>query len=66
MPSITLNGEIKTINATSPAALLLELGLGQKQAAVEINREIIPRSQHADRPIRDGDEVEVISFVGGG
>ncbi|MBI1275825.1 sulfur carrier protein ThiS [bacterium] len=66
MPRITLNGEPKEIAAASPAELLLELGLGQKQAAVEINRVIIPRSQHGDTPIRDGDEVEVISFVGGG
>ena len=34
--------------------------------AVEVNRTIVPRSVHDERRLEDGDEVEVVTFVGGG
>lgn len=63
---IVLNGkpfEIKE-NATVDD-LLQELDL-QGKLAVEINREIIPRSTFRSRPIRAGDEIEIVRAIGGG
>lgn len=42
------------------------MGLGEKKLAVELNREVIPRSEHSTTPLKEGDVVEVVSFVGGG
>lgn len=68
---ITLNGEpylLELPNGTeaSIATLVQHLGLELSKVAVEQNRTIVPRSLHATTPIRDGDEVEVVQFIGGG
>jgi sulfur carrier protein len=47
-------------------ALLLEMGLVGKRVAVEINHEIVPRAQHGDRVLRDGDRIEIVQAIGGG
>ena len=38
----------------------------QRKVAVEVNREIVPRSLHAQRTVRDGDRVEIVHAIGGG
>jgi sulfur carrier protein len=64
---ILLNGERRTLRAElTVAALLDELGLAGKRVAVEVNRDIVPRSEHATRRLRDGDRVEIIHAIGGG
>ncbi len=64
---ILLNGSEKTMNAApSVASLLHELGLADKRVAVEINCEIVPRSQHAGHVLNDNDRVEVVVAIGGG
>jgi sulfur carrier protein len=64
---ILLNGERRTLRADlTVAALLDELGLAGKRVAVEVNRDIVPRSEHATRRLRDGDRVEIIHAIGGG
>ena len=40
--------------------------LGRTADAVERNREVVPRAQHASEQLSDGDELEVVTFVGGG
>ncbi len=47
-------------------ALLHQLGLDTTQVAVEHNQEIVPRTQHAQREITDGDVIEIVEFIGGG
>ncbi len=65
--SIVVNGEPRAVAAgTTIAALLAELGLGQRRVAVERNRAVVPRAQHADTALADGDRLEVVAFVGGG
>ena len=67
MPTIVLNGEPHPIvEGTSVAALVTALGLQPQQVAVEKNRQIVPRSAHADESLRDGDRLEIVTFVGGG
>lgn len=64
---IFLNGEEKTVSpALTVTQLLAELGLAERRVAVEINREIVPRSQHPEYRLQDGDRVEVVFAIGGG
>ena len=48
------------------ADLVTTLGLGARRIAVELNRAVVPRAAYPSTPLRDGDAVEVIHFVGGG
>ncbi len=48
------------------AALLTRLDLTGRRVAVELNLDIVPRSQHADTTLNDGDNVEVVHAIGGG
>lgn len=48
------------------ADLLTQLELDARQVAVERNREIVPRSTYAETQLRDGDVLEIVTFVGGG
>ena len=64
---IQLNGESRRLDrAVTVAQLLTELGLAERRVAVEVNREIVPRSEHARRELRDADQVEVVVAIGGG
>ncbi len=64
---ITVNGQPREVDPnTTLAALLESLGVPRQATAVEVNRQIVPRSQHAARPLADGDAVEIVTLVGGG
>jgi len=64
---VVINGQARTVNnGTSVATLIGELGLAGKPVAVEKNREIVPRAQHATTILVAGDRLEVVTFVGGG
>lgn len=64
---ITLNGQPRECApATTVAALLTEAGHGERRVAVEVNREIVPRSRHAQHLLQDGDQVEIVQAIGGG
>ncbi len=65
--SIRVNGEHRrTFSGMSVAALAAELGLEPAKVAVERNLEIVPRSTLADVIVEEGDEYEIVTFVGGG
>jgi thiamine biosynthesis protein ThiS len=67
MFTITINGETKTLpGLLSVAELVDHLGLDPKRIAVEVNRELVPRSTHGERRLAAGDAVEIVTFVGGG
>ena len=64
---IVLNGDEKEIGATmSLAQLLDEAGYAQRRVAVEVNREIVPRSRHSERMLAAGDRIEIVHAIGGG
>jgi len=64
---ITLNGEARDVaDGTTVAQLLEAAGPRRGPVAVEVNRQIVPRSQHADRRLAPGDAVEIVTLVGGG
>jgi sulfur carrier protein len=65
---IQLNGEALTLEpATRSVAELVEsLGLAGQRIAVEVNEEIVPRSEHGSTRLGEGDWVEVVHAIGGG
>ncbi|MCV6613268.1 MAG: sulfur carrier protein ThiS [Amphritea sp.] len=64
---LTVNGEnIQLFSANNLEQLLETLNLKEKRIAVEVNREIIPRSEHGVTRLREGDRVEIVRAVGGG
>ncbi len=64
---VLINGEKQTLDGgLNITALLLRLGVDTRQVAVEKNREIIPKSQYDGTAIAEGDEIEIVGFIGGG
>jgi sulfur carrier protein len=64
---IELNGQPREIaNGTTVAMLLDELELDPRSLAVERNRELVPRGEHAGALLAEGDCIEVVTLVGGG
>ncbi len=67
MLKIKVNGEDYTVdNGASVADLLKQLEKNPKFLAVENNRELIPRTEHANCKLQNGDEIEIVTLVGGG
>ena len=65
--SIRVNGGHRRVAAgISVAELALELGLEPTKVGVERNLEIVPRSTLAQVIVEDGDDFEIVTFVGGG
>jgi len=64
---IQLNGQAREIASGTPLAALLEAaGYAGRKVAVEVNLEVVPRSQHASHVLAEGDRVEIIHAIGGG
>lgn len=67
MIQIQLNGAARELPAgTTVASLIEQLGHAGRRVAVEVNREIVPRSRHAEHALVDGDVVELVHALGGG
>ena len=65
--SIRINGAERRVRAGMTVAdLALELGLEPARVAVERNLEIVPRSTLGRVAVEDGDDYEIVTFVGGG
>ena len=65
--NILLNGEPFECDEASTLETLVSLQkLGGKRIAIEVNLEVVPRSQFADCELRDGDKVEIVHAIGGG
>lgn len=64
---IQVNGEEReTASESTVADLLAALDVRGDQIAVELNLEILDRGEFPTRALREGDRVEIISFIGGG
>lgn len=67
MLKITINGESRQFPETlSVAGLIDSLAYTGKRIAVELNGEIVPKSQHATTQLATGDQLEIVVAVGGG
>jgi len=64
---IQVNGESREWRSGATVAdLLRDLEITTERVAVEVNLEILDRAMFAQRPLKDGDRVEILSFIGGG
>jgi sulfur carrier protein len=70
--NLHINGESHAFADPSPpatftlATLIESLAMKSDRVAVELNREIVPRDRWLQTPLRDGDRLEIVHFVGGG
>jgi sulfur carrier protein len=65
--SIRVNGEHRRVAVgSSVAEMVNQLGLDPLRVAVERNLEVIPRSTLESVRVEDGDDYEIVHFVGGG
>lgn len=65
---ITLNGESYELANQQPTLvdLLQQLQLIDKRVAIEVNGQIVPRSEHASTTIQADDTIEIVQAIGGG
>ena len=64
--SLVINGEERNCAASTLEARIEELGMKGDRVAVELNREIVPRTGWQATTLKDGDRLEIVHFVGGG
>jgi sulfur carrier protein len=65
--SLVINGESRSFPAPLTVSGLIEtLGYTGKRVAIERNGEIVPRSQHGQVALKNGDKLEIVVAVGGG
>ena len=65
--NLKVNGEDREVPGdTTVAALLPMLGIEGGRVAVEVNREIVPKSEHGIHVLTEGDQLEIVTMVGGG
>lgn len=64
---VTVNGEALSVpQGTTVLALLERLNVRSQQVAVEVNAELVKKARHGEHQLRVGDQVEIVTFVGGG
>lgn len=64
--TLTVNGQAKTIDEGTTLRQLVEMfKLSPEKVAIELNRRLA-RNDKYDLPLKEGDEVEIMTFVGGG
>lgn len=67
MLELKINGELRQFpEPLSVAGLIDQLAYTGKRIAVELNGEIVPKSQHATTQLASGDQLEIVVAVGGG
>ena len=65
--TIKLNGDPHNIpGPLSISALLEQLEIDSRRVAVELNLDVVKKSAYASSVIKEGDEIEIVNFVGGG
>ncbi len=65
--NIIVNGESKNVDDNySTEQLIVDMGLGGKRVALELNMAIVPRSNYAQTFVADGDKIEIVRAIGGG
>lgn len=63
---LQVNGDLIRFGGRTITDLLTELEIHGRRLAVEVNREIIPKSAHGEFALSDGDIVEIVHAIGGG
>ena len=64
---VFVNGEEREVpDRVTVTGLLAAIEVTAERVAVEVNREIVPRSLHAEHALGEGDRIEIVTMVGGG
>ncbi|MDE5570085.1 MAG: sulfur carrier protein ThiS [Ruminococcus sp.] len=63
---VKINGTLTEADGKSISEILAELGYSDRRVAIELNMEIVPKSEYDGTVLKDGDSVEIVRFVGGG
>ncbi|HHH13543.1 MAG TPA: sulfur carrier protein ThiS [Thiolapillus brandeum] len=64
---IQVNGEPREVaEGATLSSLVADLRLEGSRYAIEVNEELVPRSEHARHRLQEGDRVEVVQAIGGG
>ncbi len=64
---LTVNGETREcLIDISISKLLKNLDINEDHVAIELNHEIIPRAKFGERRLKENDNLEIVTFVGGG
>jgi len=64
--TVKVNGDSRDLpESETVRALVARYNLAPEKVAIELNRRLL-RSEKYDTPLKDGDEVEIVTFVGGG
>ena len=64
---LKINGDEKDVtNVSTLVDLVQHLAMKSDRVAVELNREIVPRANWEATTLKDGDQLEIVHFVGGG
>lgn len=67
MIRIVVNGQERQVaEGRTLRDLLADLDLAGTPCAVEVNRAVVPKRRHAEHPLREGDQIEIVTLVGGG
>jgi len=64
--NITVNGEKTAIEPQSVQDYLLLIEIDPRRVAVELNRDILPKASYSGTLLQEGDNLEIVHFVGGG
>lgn len=64
--NLTVNGEGRVFSGDTLTALVEQLGMKADRVAIELNREIVARDRWPQTQLKDGDQLEIVHFVGGG
>lgn len=65
--NITINGEARTLDdGLNLEQLISLLELENKRLAIELNQDIVPRSEHTSTTLNEGDKIEIVQAIGGG
>jgi thiamine biosynthesis protein ThiS len=63
---VFVNGELREVEISTLAELITELDLPVARIAIELNREVVRRSDWGSTMLKDEDRIEIVHFVGGG
>lgn len=64
---VQINGEVKELPPAATITVMLDaLGLSKAACAVEVNKKLVSKKHHAETALQEGDQIEVVTLVGGG
>ena len=67
MIRVTVNSAERELpEAATVVGMLEKLQFDPRRVAVEVNRQVVPRAQHTEHRLTNGDQIEIVTLVGGG